>query len=142
MNNNYQKEVETKLTRGLLDMIILQYLVNESMHGYQIITKIRKNFGVYFGASTVYPILGLMEKKGYVKSAWNRDAERPIKVYNITKKGKDIFTLTENSLKLIRKNMVTDYKIQMQVAPLKLIENNAAKMKPNFESVGKSLEDC
>ena len=30
MINNYQKEVQTKLTKGLLDMIILQYLEQES----------------------------------------------------------------------------------------------------------------
>jgi DNA-binding PadR family transcriptional regulator len=55
MNNNYQKEVQTKLTKGLLEMIILQYLEQESMHGYQLITKIRKGFGVYVGPSNVYP---------------------------------------------------------------------------------------
>ncbi|MGD0646340.1 MAG: hypothetical protein ABSA75_15725 [Candidatus Bathyarchaeia archaeon] len=43
MTNNYQNEVQTKLTKGLLDMIILQYLDQESMHGYQLITKICKN---------------------------------------------------------------------------------------------------
>ena len=37
-------------------MIILQFLDQEPMHGYQVITKIRKNFGVYFGPSTVYPL--------------------------------------------------------------------------------------
>ena len=42
MNINNQKEAQTKLTKGLLDMIILQYLEHESMHGYQLITKIRK----------------------------------------------------------------------------------------------------
>ena len=65
MNNNYQKETQTKLTKGLLDMIVLEYLSEESMHGYQMITKIRRGFGVYLGPSTVYPLLGLLEKKGY-----------------------------------------------------------------------------
>ena len=69
--NNYQKEIQTKLTKGLLDMIILQFLDQEPMHGYQVITKIRKNFGVYFGPSTVYPLLGSLEKKGYVRHAKN-----------------------------------------------------------------------
>ena len=118
MINNYQKEVQTKLTKGLLDMIILQYLEHESMHGYQLITKIRKGFGVYFGPSTVYPLLGLLEKKGYVKSTWNMDTERPRKVYKLTNEGKDVLSFTENSLNLICKNMVTDSKIQMQAAPL------------------------
>ena len=52
MNTNNQKEAQTKLTKGLLDMIILQYLEHESMHGYQLITKIRKGFGINFGPST------------------------------------------------------------------------------------------
>jgi PadR family transcriptional regulator, regulatory protein PadR len=117
MINNYQKEVQTKLTKGLLDMIILQYLDKESMHGYQLITTIRKGLGVYFGPSTIYPLLGILEKKGYVKSVWNMDSERPRKVYNLTNEGKNVLSFTESSLKLICKNMATDSKIQLQVAP-------------------------
>ena len=118
MNNNYQKETQTKLTKGLLDMIILQFLEQQPMHGYQVITKIRKGFGVYFGPSTVYPLLGLLEKKGYVKSTWNMDAERPRKVYKLTNEGQNVLNFTESSLNLICKNMGTDNKIQMQVASL------------------------
>ncbi len=117
MNTNNQKEAQTKLTKGLLDMIILQYLENESMHGYQLITKIRKGFGINFGPSTVYPLLGLLEKKGYVKSVWNMDSERPRKVYTLTNDGKDVLSFTESSLNLICKNMVANNKIQLQVAP-------------------------
>jgi len=124
MNINNQKEAQTKLTKGLLDMIILQYLEHESMHGYQLITTIRKGFGVYFGPSTVYPLLGLLEKKGYVKSTWNMDAERPRKVYSLTKEGKDVLSFTENSLNLICKNLVTDNKIQLQVAPYIFTRSN------------------
>ena len=118
MNSNYQKEVQTKLTKGLLDMIILQYLEQQPMHGYQVITKIRKGFGVYFGPSTVYPLLGLLEKKGYVTSAWNMNTERPRKVYKLTNEGKNVLNFTESSLTLICKNMVTDSKIRIQTAPL------------------------
>src|SRR5271157_716548 len=118
MTNNYQKEVQTKLTKGLLDMIILQYLDQESMHGYQLIIKIRKSYGVYFGPSTIYPLLGLLEKKGYVKSAWKMDAERPRKVFDLTHDGKNFLNLTENSLNLLCKSMVADSKIQIQSASL------------------------
>ena len=117
MINNYQKEVQTKLTKGLLDMIILQYLEHESMHGYQLITTIRKGLGVYFGPSTIYPLLGILEKKGYVKSTWNMYTERPRKVYKLTNDGKAVLNFTENSLNLICKNMATDNKIQLQAAP-------------------------
>ena len=117
MMKNYQKETQTKLTKGLLDMIILQYLQQEPMHGYQLITKIRKTFGVYFGPSTVYPLLGALEKKGYVTSTWNMDADRPRKVYQISNDGKSLLSFTENSLNAICRTMVTNNKNQMQIAP-------------------------
>jgi DNA-binding PadR family transcriptional regulator len=71
------------------------------MHGYQVITKIRKGFGVYFGPSTIYPLLGTLEKKGYVDSNWNMDFERPRKVYTLTSDGQNRLNFTEDSLNLI-----------------------------------------
>jgi DNA-binding PadR family transcriptional regulator len=117
MNKNCQKEVQTKLAKGLLDMIILQFLEQESMHGYQLITKIRKNFGVYFGPSTIYPLLGLLEKKGCVKSVWNMDSDRPRKVYSLTSDGKSRLSFAESSLNLICKNLEFSNEIQLQAAP-------------------------
>ena len=101
MTPNYQKEIQTKLTKGLLDMIILQFLDQQPMHGYQVITKIRRSFGVYFGPSTVYPLLNSLEKKGYVKSEWNMDTERPRKVYQLTNEGESVLNFTEGSLTMI-----------------------------------------
>jgi DNA-binding PadR family transcriptional regulator len=88
-----------------MDMIVLQLLKNEPMHGYQIITNIRRSFGVYLGPSTVYPLLGTLEKKGFVKSVWNMDSERPRKVYALTSDGQSLLTLTEGSLNLICRNI-------------------------------------
>ena len=102
-----QKEVSTKLTKGLLDMIILQFLNTEPMHGYQIISKIRKNFGIYFGPSTIYPLLGTLEKKGYVDSHWNMNFDRPRKVYSLNTTGQGILNFTEESLNLICRKIVS-----------------------------------
>ena len=102
---NIQKEVQVKLTKGLLDMIVLQFLNEQPIHGYQIITKIRKSFGVYFGPSTVYPLLISLEKKGYVTSEWNMESERPRKVYTLTSEGQNLLNFTENSLHLIVKTI-------------------------------------
>ena len=60
---NIQKEVQVKLAKGLLDLIILQFLNSQPMHGYQVITKIRKSFGVYFGPSTIYPLWRCSRKR-------------------------------------------------------------------------------
>jgi PadR family transcriptional regulator PadR len=108
---NSQKEVSTKLTKGLLDLIILQFVSTQPMHGYQIITKIRKNFGVYFGPSTVYPLLNTLEKKGFLKSEWNMNSERPRKIYSLTSNGQNMLNFTEESLNLICR------KISAQTSP-------------------------
>jgi len=105
---NIQKEVQTKLTKGLLDLIVLQLLESHPMHGYQIITKIRKGFGVYFGPSTIYPLLASLEKKGQVESKWNMNSQRPRKVYELTSKGKNVLDFTENSLNLICQKIGND----------------------------------
>ena len=138
MINNYQKEVQTKLTKGLLDMIILQYLEQESMHGYEIITKIRKGFGVYFGPSTIYPLLGLLEKKSYIKSAWNMDADRPRKEYKLTNEGKEVLSYTESSLNFICKNIATENKISLQAAPL-ISSRSALKGEHSSFTIGREI---
>ena len=112
-----QKEIQTKLMKGLLDLIVLQFLCNQPMHGYQIITKIRKSFGVYFGPSTIYPLLGTLEKKGYVASTWNMDTERPRKVYHLTNDGHSLLNFTEDSLNFICRRINGTTSTEVTFAP-------------------------
>ena len=112
---NPQKEVQVKLMKGLLDLIVLQFLSSQPMHGYQLITKIRKSFGVYFGPSTIYPLLGTLEKKGFVNSEWNMNNERPRKIYKLTNEGKTMLNFTENSLNLLCQKIGTNDKPQIEV---------------------------
>jgi PadR family transcriptional regulator PadR len=104
---NNSKEVQVKLMKGLLDLILLQFLSSQPMHGYQIITRIRKTFGVYFGPSTIYPLLSTLEKKGFVKSEWNMSNERPRKVYKLTSEGQNLLNFTEDSLNFICRKIGT-----------------------------------
>lgn len=93
--------------RGLLDMVVIQFLKAQPMHGYQIITSLRKQFGVYFGPSTIYPLLTMMEENGYIKSHWNLENERPRKVYTITSQGDELLKCTEDSLTHIYRKLGT-----------------------------------
>lgn len=126
-----QKEVQVKLMKGLLDLIILQFLNNEPMHGYQIITKIRKSFGVYFGPSTIYPLLGTLEEKGYLNSKWNMDSQRPRKVYQLTTDGQGMLNFTEDSLNLICR--------KISVSPdsgITVEQSNRATLRPMIRKIG------
>jgi DNA-binding PadR family transcriptional regulator len=104
---NGLRDVEAKLMKGLLDLVILNYLRVSSMHGYQIISSIRKNFGVYFGPSTVYPLLNTLETKGYIKSQWDLGNDRPRKVYSLTIEGEKLLSFTESSLSHICQKLST-----------------------------------
>jgi len=99
--NPKPREIQIKLMRGLLDFVILQFLRSQPMHGYQVISTLRKNFGVYFGPSTIYPLLSTLEGKGYLKSQWDLEKERPRKVYNLTPQGEDMLNCTKVSLNQI-----------------------------------------
>jgi len=98
---NLQKEVQIKIAKKILDIIILQLLNNHPMHGYEIITKLRKTFGVYFGPSTVYPLLATLEQKTYISSHWDTANERPRKIYILTPDGHEILNFAENTLNQI-----------------------------------------
>lgn len=109
-SNKHQKEIQTKLTKSLLDLIVLQQINQEPMHGYQILTKTKKIFGTYFGPSTIYPLLTSLEKKGYLNSTWNMTTDKPRKVFSITTAGKNILKFTENSLNTLCKTLHTTEK--------------------------------
>ena len=127
---NIQKEVQAKLAKGLLDLIVLQFLNTQPMHGYQIITKIRKSFGVYFGPSTIYPLLASLEKKGYVNSEWNMATERPRKVYNLTTEGNNLLNFTEDSLNFICRKLSSSASNGVTVEP-----SNQASLNPILKKI-------
>jgi PadR family transcriptional regulator PadR len=129
---NTKKEAQVKLLRGLLDLIVLQFLSTQPMHGYQIITKIRKSFGVYFGPSTIYPFLGVLEKKGFVSSEWNMDNERPRKVYKLTKEGLNLLNFTEDSLNLICRKISVPTNTDVTVEPA-----NRTALEPMLKKIRK-----
>ncbi len=105
MKSQEIRKIQTKLMKGLLDLVVLQFLNRRPMHGYKIITDLRKNFGVYFGPSTIYPLLSDLEEKGYIKSIWDVENERPRKVYSLTSQGLDLLNCTGDSLNQIYKKL-------------------------------------
>ena len=128
---NNQKEVQVKLMKGLLDLIVLQFLSTQPMHGYQIIIKIRKSFGVYFGPSTIYPLLGALEKKGFVNSEWNMASERPRKVYKLTNEGQSLLNFTEDSLSFICRKISSSTNVEVTAEP-----PNRATVRPVLKKIG------
>ncbi len=132
MKSQEMRKIQTKLMKGLLDLVVLQFLNRHPMHGYQIITDLRKNFGVYFGPSTIYPLLCGLEEKGYIKSSWDLENDRPRKVYEITTQGSDLLNCTEDSLNQIYRKLTNGF-------DKFTLDNNLQGLLPKHENPRKTI---
>jgi DNA-binding PadR family transcriptional regulator len=103
------QEVLVKTLKGMLDIIILKMLNDKPMHGYAFISIIRKRFGVYFGPSTIYPLLAGLAREGYVVCEWKTVGEygRPIKVYTITERGRRFLEERERGLMIVVQPLIS-----------------------------------
>jgi PadR family transcriptional regulator, regulatory protein PadR len=85
----YQNRIE--LLQGTLDMLILQALQREPMHGYAIAQIIRNRSGEVLTVETgsLYPALHRLERQKWVKSEWKlTESEQRAKYYELTALGK------------------------------------------------------
>lgn|SRR5512146_303574 len=85
----YQNRIE--LLQGTLDMLVLQALLREPMHGYAIAQMIRSRSGEVLTVETgsLYPALHRLERQKWVKSEWKRtESKQRAKYYQLTALGK------------------------------------------------------
>jgi DNA-binding MarR family transcriptional regulator len=71
---------------------ILTILYEEPAHGYQIINRFRKRVKKEVSPSLVYPFLQQLEKKGLVKHTLKPVGAKEKKVFELTKKGRELAT--------------------------------------------------
>lgn len=103
--DNFNKTVQAKMMKGMLDLIVLQLLHGQGRHGYDIMTTIRKRFGTSYSPSIIYPLLNSLEEQGYVTSEWNLHTAKPKKTYSLTDKGERLLNCTEESLSFVCRQM-------------------------------------
>jgi len=80
------------LKKGSAELLILSLLEEEQLHGYEIAKLILERSGerLSFQASSLYPVLFRMEKRGWIKGRWvEKDGERRRRFYRLTPKGKE-----------------------------------------------------
>lgn len=100
----YQNRIE--LLQGTLDMLILQALLREPMHGYAVAQAIRSRSGDVFTVETgsLYPALHRLERRKWVKSEWKlTESRQRAKYYRLTALGKKQLTADQQRwLQLVR----------------------------------------
>lgn len=89
MNSKYERQ----LKKGVLEILVLKLLDQQTMYGYQIIQTLKEYSNSMFllKEGTLYPILYRLEEEGCLTSFWSHSdsKEVPKKFYQITDKGKE-----------------------------------------------------
>jgi len=81
----------TDLLQGTLDLLILQTLSLEPMHGWGVTRRIQQvsKDALQIGQGSLYPALYRLEYKGWIKSEWgNSENNRRAKFYRLTAAGR------------------------------------------------------
>ena len=79
------------LPRGTLDLMILQVLSLEPMHGWGIIKRIQQLSEDVFQVNqgSLYPALQRLKKKGWIRSEWRvTENSRRARYYTLSESGK------------------------------------------------------
>jgi len=91
------KNLRVRAIRGTLELHILRFLTNEPCHGYQLIKLFRRNHGVNFGPSTIYPALQRLEHERLIECVgWTFNGQKPTKKYRITALGLKVLNALQN----------------------------------------------
>ena len=80
----------TDLMQGTLELLILNTLARESMHGYGIVQRIHEAAEDLLKVEdgSLYPALYRMEERGWIKSEWGvSEHNRRANFYKLTRKG-------------------------------------------------------
>ncbi|MBS9334479.1 PadR family transcriptional regulator [Fructobacillus sp. M1-13] len=74
-----------KVPNQVLEAVVLEVLINESLYGYALTKKIQTKLKI--SDSTTYPVLRRLEKAGFVSTRSAVFAERIRKYYQVTDLG-------------------------------------------------------
>jgi transcriptional regulator len=88
------------IPQGTLDMLILQILSLEPLHGYAIAQRIEQisRHAVQVNQGSLYPALHRLEQKRWLQAEWRpSDTGREARFYALTKAGKKQLALEKQS---------------------------------------------
>jgi PadR family transcriptional regulator PadR len=79
------------LLQGTLDLLVLQTLALEPMHGWGVAQRIEQRSGeaLKVGQGSLYPALHRLEYRGWIKAEWqSSENNRRAKYYSLTAAGR------------------------------------------------------
>lgn len=80
---------QTQLRKGLLDIVVLNFLARGRCHGYEMVRELKKCRGLTLREGNIYPILARLQTDGLVESRMEAGSDGPPRKYfQITEQGR------------------------------------------------------
>ncbi len=82
---------KSDLLQGTLDMLILQIVALEPLHGYAIGQRLKQitNDALHVQQGSLYPALHRLEERGWLRAGWGpSETGRDAKFYSVTRAGR------------------------------------------------------
>jgi DNA-binding PadR family transcriptional regulator len=89
MTEACKKELVQRIIKNLLDIQLLRLVQAQPLWGYKIKKKVETDFQVNLRHGALYPMLNLLESKGFLTSQKQHKGGRARKVYTITETGQE-----------------------------------------------------
>ncbi|GGD71628.1 transcriptional regulator [Emticicia aquatilis] len=99
MKNEFLKNWDTQLKKGLLPFFVLQALNQKECYGYELIQTLKDSLGIEVTESTIYPLLIRLMKEDLLIHKWvEQQSGIPRKYYFITEVGKSNLAEMQKSI--------------------------------------------
>jgi PadR family transcriptional regulator PadR len=89
MTEAYKKEIVQRIIKNLLEIQLLRLVQAQPLWGYKIKKTVEADFQIKLRHGALYPMLNLLESKGFLTSQKQHKGGRARKVYTITKTGQE-----------------------------------------------------
>lgn len=94
------------LLRGLIRLHILFHAVEgDDIYGQWMIEELRRH-GYTIGPGTLYPMLGAMEREGYLKSKRHRAGRAFRRVYRATARGRGAYKVAKARVRELSRELI------------------------------------
>ncbi len=105
MKNEFLKNWDTQLKKGLLPFFVLQALNQKECYGYELIQTLKDSVGIEVTESTIYPLLIRLMKDELLIHKWvEQQSGIPRKYYFITEEGKsNLLEMKKNIEEMMQK---------------------------------------
>jgi DNA-binding PadR family transcriptional regulator len=96
-----------RLLVGFMRLHVLHHAAEEPLYGGWMIEELRRH-GYRISPGTLYPLLHVLERDGYLASENGEREGRPVRLYRTTKLGKKALKLARERIKELFYELVQD----------------------------------